>query len=169
MANRNWTTVLRAPRPLALAAAALVAALLLFGGPTNGGSVPRVHAEGTVVRYKAGWNLVASPSGTNLNQSSGQVYAYGPVSEAYQAINRNQVIGGRAVWAFFAKDTDVTLGQTAATFTRLIMPAGRLALIGNPSATDTLTFSGADMALAYDTAGGTYVAVTELKPGQGAL
>lgn len=168
MVHRRSAMALRAPHPAALVAALMIAALALIGAPANGGQTPRARAEGTVVRYKAGWNLVAAPSGTNLDQAAAQVYAYGPASEAYQAISRNQVIGGRAVWAFFAKDTDVTLGQTAATFTRLILPAGRLAMIGNPSATDTLTLSGADMALAYDTAQGAYVPVTELRPGQGA-
>jgi hypothetical protein len=127
-----------------------------------------VHAAGTAVHYRAGWNIVAAPTGTVLEQAARPFYAFGPASDGYQAVGGNDIVAGRAVWAFFAQDTDVTLGATPSQFTRLIVPSNHFAMIGNPSSTQTLPLSGSDTALSYDPTQARYVSVTELGPGQGA-
>lgn len=125
------------------------------------------QAEATV-RYRAGWNLIAAPSGNTLAKASGPAYALGPHSDGYQVVGPGELIGGRAVWVFFPEDTTVTLGKTAAEYSRTLAPANEYLLLGDPSATATLTLSGADTAFAYDPAEG-YKAVSELAPGQGAF
>ena len=130
--------------------------------------LPLAAQTEATVRYRAGWNLIAAPSGNTLAKASGPAYALGPNSEGYQVVGPGELIGGRAVWVFFPEDTTVTLGRTAAEYSRTLAPANEYLLLGNPSVTDTLTLTGADTAFAYDPAEG-YKAVGALAPGQGAF
>lgn len=152
-------------RLLALVVVAGIVALALIVAPAT--HAPPARAVGQAVHYNAGWHLVAAPSGSVLGAMPGTLYAYGPVSDGYQAVAPDDLIGGRGYWAYFGRDTDVTLDATTADYTRTILPAGHFAIVGNPSATQSLPIDGADVALAYDTAHG-YTSVRELAPGQAA-
>src|SRR5713226_2219002 len=79
-----------------------------------------VNAQAVMAHYKAGWNLVAAPTGTLFPQATGTFYTLRPLSRDYQPVPRTGVIGGRSIWAYFAKDTDMPLGATAASLTRLV-------------------------------------------------
>src|SRR5579883_1291650 len=149
--------------PLALSLFSLVCWLSLAA---PGWARPR-QSEATSVHYAAGWNIVAAPTATELAGTAGPQYAFGADGTGYVSVHPGEIVGGRAVWAFFPQDVDEAFGGTAATFTRVLVPAGQWVLIGNPSTSLTLPITGADQALAYDPAQG-YVAVTSLKPGQGA-
>jgi hypothetical protein len=151
----------------------LLAALLIALGWSNvggqGKAQPALAATtGTTVHYASGWNLVAAPTGTVLSGVSGRLLGFGPVSNGYAEMASSGIVGGRAVWAYFAAATDVTMGATAATYTQMLLPPNHFALIGNPSTTETLPIHGADIALSYDLSGG-YQPVTQLKVGQGAF
>ena len=152
------------PRPQLLACLAFVLAVAPL--PFHHRTAHADLASGTV-HYRAGWNLVAAPTGTVLEKATGQQFAFGPGSTDYQPVRRGEIIAGRAVFAFFPQDTDLGLGRTASEFTRTISRPDQWTLIGNPSSSVTLPITGADAALAYDSSRG-YYAVTELAPGQGA-
>jgi hypothetical protein len=132
------------------------------GGPTS-----PVRAQVDTVHYAAGWNLVAVPTATLLEKATGPQYAFGPGGDGYEAVGPGEVIGGRAVWAYFPQDTDITVGHSAAEFSRVVAPADHWVLIGNPSTSEKLPLNGTDEALAYDVVAG-YHDVSELQPGQGA-
>lgn len=152
------------PRPLVVLVLALVAVAMSGFAPPAGAAV---RATGSTVHYSAGWNLVAAPTGTVLDQAVGSLFSYGPGSSSYFQVGRGDLVGGRSVWAYFAKDVDVALGSTVSEYSRTIIPTNQWVMIGNPSTTRTLGLSGTDMAFGYDTARG-YAPVSELKPGQGA-
>ncbi|HLZ69203.1 MAG TPA: hypothetical protein VKV26_04760 [Dehalococcoidia bacterium] len=157
----------RSRRHLPAIAVVLIAfALALAAAPVA--RPPHARAAGSTVHYKAGWNLVAGPSGSVFGALPGTLYAYGPHSAGYQNVTSADVIGGRGYWAYFGHDIDVTLDATAAQYTRMILPPDRFAIIGNPSSTQTLPINSADVALAYDSTQG-YTQVSELKPGQAAF
>ncbi len=157
---------IRSARPARCSLLLVLSAVLLWATPAT--PTPHARAAGQTVHYAAGWHLVAAPSGSDLGAQPGSLYAYGPASAGYQPIAPADTIGGRGYWAYFGTDTDVTLDATPATYTRLLLPADHFAIIGNPSATQTLPISGADVAFSYDTLRG-YTPVSELAPGQAAF
>ncbi|HZQ37419.1 MAG TPA: hypothetical protein VFD32_15920, partial [Dehalococcoidia bacterium] len=154
-------------RPLLGVAALLLVCIALIGAAPSV-HTPHARAAGETVHYKAGWNLVSAPSGSDLGALRGSLYGFGPASEAYQNVAPADTIGGRGYWAYFGKDTDVTLDATPANYTRMILPADHFAIIGNPSSTQTLPINGADFAFTYDSTLG-YTQVSELAPGQAAF
>jgi len=133
----------------------------------GGSSAVRAQSGGTVT-YAAGWDLVGAPTATLLDEAQGPAYALGPDASSYQALGPGEEIAGRGAWVFFPQDTTVSLGPTAAEFSRTLAPAGQYVLIGNPSSTQTLAISGADQVFSYDPVNG-YAQVTELAPGRGAF
>lgn len=69
---------------------------------------------GMTVHYGAGWNIVAEPTGTNLVAAVGPLFAVSPAVDGYISEAHDEVLGGRAVMAYFAQGVDVALGSTAA-------------------------------------------------------
>src|SRR5579885_1069249 len=162
--------VFSSPRRLAPAilapGALLLCVTLLLGGQA---AAPRVAAQaGATVTYHAGWNLVSVPTGTELTGASGPAYALGPGDSGYVPLGRGELVGGRAAWVYFPQDTTIALGRSAAEYSRVIAPAGNYLLAGNPSASEVVAVSGADVAMTYDPQIG-YQQVSELQPGQGAF
>lgn len=152
-------------------ATAVLAALLLFALLLSGErSAPRAAAQAgaATVTYHAGWNLVSVPTGTELTGASGPAYALGPGDSGYVPLGRGELVGGRAAWVYFPQDATITLGRSAAEYSRVIAPAGNYLLAGNPSASEAVAVSGADVAMTYDPLAG-YRPVSELQPGQGAF
>jgi hypothetical protein len=156
----------RIARPAGCSLLLVLSAVLLWATPAT--HTPHARAAGQPVHYAAGWHLVAAPSGSDLGAQPGSLYAYGPASAGYQPVAPADTIGGRGYWAYFGKDTDVTLDATPATYTRMILPGDHFAIIGNPSTTQTLPISGAAVAYTYDSTRG-YTPVRELAPGQAAF
>jgi hypothetical protein len=151
---------------LAALTLALTAMVVLAAWESSGRSEAGPHQAGQTVHYGAGWNLVAAPTGSLLDKAVPPEYAYGPTSSNYFQVQPGAIVGGRAVWAYFPTDTDVALGPTAATETRVQAPADHWVLLGNPSTTDTATIYGADAVDAYSATQG-YFPVTSVAPGQG--
>ncbi|HLZ70695.1 MAG TPA: hypothetical protein VKV26_12410 [Dehalococcoidia bacterium] len=151
---------------LSLCALGLIC-LLLWSGQRQ---LPRAaaQAEAASVTYHAGWNLVAVPTGTELRGAAGPAYALGPGDAGYVPLGQGELVGGRAAWVYFPQDATITLGRSAAEYSRVLAPAGSYLLAGNPSASEALPIAGADMAMAYDPVNG-YQQVSELQPGQGAF
>ena len=121
--------------------------------------------------YAAGWNLVGGPSGTTFSQALNPLYTFPAGASSYvQVPNTQPAQAGVGYWAFFNSQTTVTLsGTTTLPFT-VTAPAGQYIMIANPSATSTVTVSGADVVYTYDptNAASPYSAVSTLQPGQGA-
>lgn len=153
--------------PASLALGSLLFAVLLLSGEPGTG---RVAAQGgaATVTYHAGWNLVSAPTGTELTGAVGPAYALGPGDTDYVPLGQGELVGGRAAWVYFAQDTTITLGRTAAEYSRVVAPAESYLLAGNPSASEAVAVSGADVAMTYDPQNG-YRQVSELAPGQGAF
>jgi PKD repeat protein len=139
-------------------------------GRTGQGTVQlTVIAAGPTVMYPAGWNLIGGPDGTVFAQSNSVLYTFQAGDTAYQTQPATSpVTGGRGYWAFFVQPTTVALSGTSSSTASVTVPAGQYVMIGNPSATATLTIRGADVAYAYNASQGQYVAATTLAPGQGA-
>jgi len=121
--------------------------------------------------YSPGWNLAGGPAGTLFSQAAGVLYTFPAGASAYtQVPNTQPAQAGVGYWAFFNSQTTVTLsGNTTLPFT-VTAPAGQYIMIANPSATSTVTVSGADVVYTYDptNAASPYSAVSTLQPGQGA-
>jgi PKD repeat protein len=128
-----------------------------------------VIAAGPTVMYDAGWNLVGGPDGTILVQVNGPLYTFQAGDTAYRAQPASSPItGGRGYWAYFSQPSTVGLSGTSLSTASVTAPAGQYVMVGNPSATATLTIRGADVAYIYNTSQSQYVAATTLAPGQGA-
>jgi uncharacterized protein YkwD len=133
------------------------------------GASRRVSGQaGSTVSYDAGWNLVALPSGTVLPAGVGPAFTLSPDGTAYEQLAAGGAIGGRAQWVYFPQSTSLTLGPSAAEFSRRLAAPGQSLLVGNPSSDATLEIGGAEQAYRYDPVHG-WTAVTALAPGQGAL
>ena len=121
--------------------------------------------------YSPGWNLVGGPAGTTFSQALNPLYTFPAGASSYvQVPNTQPAQAGVGYWAFFNSQTTVTLsGTTTLPFT-VTAPAGQYIMIANPSATSTVTVSGADVVYTYDptNAASPYSAVSTLQPGQGA-
>src|SRR5947209_8024284 len=115
----------RVRRPARYLPAALIAALgclVIVLAPRQSQAAQR-QGELTRVQFSAGWNIVAVPTGTELTGTGGPQYAFGPDGTGYVTVHAGEIVGGRAVWAYFPGDTEQELGRTAATYTRLLTPA----------------------------------------------
>ncbi|MHB8573765.1 MAG: hypothetical protein ACYDCQ_00390 [Dehalococcoidia bacterium] len=125
--------------------------------------------SGPSASYPAGWVLVSGPGGTTFGAAQGSLYTFQAGDAAYETVNPNSgVAAGEGYWAYFNGPATVALAGQSTVNAAIQAPAGAWVMIGNPSATDTLTVNGADTVLIYDPAGGQYSAATSLKPGQGA-
>lgn len=143
-----------------------VSSAVQFNLTVSGGAVVPGAAA---VSYQAGWNLVSGPQGMVFSQAASPLYTLtASTGGAYATVPNTQgVTGGQGYWAYFTTPVTVTLSGTAAATATVTAPAGQYIQVGNPSATASVTISGADIAYTYSVAGG-YVASTTLAPGQGA-
>jgi hypothetical protein len=126
--------------------------------------------SGPTVAYAAGWNLVSGPAGTVFSQAGNPLYTYQGNDAAYETLpNSSGVTSGFGYWAFFNSATTVALGAANGTSASVTAPAGHWVMIGNPSASTTLTVRGADIVYTYDATAG-YVSPpgNQLAPGRGA-
>lgn len=147
------------PRPRWLLLLVLVWALLRL---PHGGQA----ADTTTVQYSPGWNLVAVTTGTPLDAALGPAYVLG--ASGYEAVGTGDLVAGRAAWVYFPQGATVTLGRSAAEYSRTALAAGASELVGDPSPTAAEPVSGADVALSYDPQAG-YLPTNELRPGRGAF
>src|SRR5579883_1164279 len=136
-----------APAMLVLGSLSLV--VLLVSGER---AAPRAAAQAgaTTVTYHAGWNLVSVPTGTELTGAAGPAYALGPGDTGYVPLGEGELVGGRAAWVYFPQDSTITLGRSAAEYSRVIAPAGSYLLAGDPSDSEAVHVSGADVAMTYE-------------------
>lgn len=123
-------------------------------------------ADTSTVQYSAGWNLVAVTTGTPLDAAQGPAYLLGP--SGYEAVATSDLVAGRAAWVYFPQGATVTLGRSAAEYSRTSLTAAVPELVGDPSPTLDAPVSGADVAMVYDPQLG-YTVANELRPGQGAF
>jgi hypothetical protein len=121
------------------------------------------------VTYPAGWNLVAGPQGTAFYQVSGSLYTFRPGDASYEAMDSSGgVASGYGYWAYFARPAGVALLGTSIESASVHLQAGQFALLGNPSATSTVTIHDAAYAVGWNPLTGTYEPVTTLAPGHSA-
>lgn len=123
----------------------------------------------TSVTYQAGWNIVAGPSGQTFTTAvGGTLFTYQAGDSAYETLSSSTPItAGRGYWAYYSAPTTVTISGTSTLPYTVSAPAGQFIMVGNPSATNTVTVSGADVLYTYDPIAGQYTTATQLKPGQG--
>ena len=127
-----------------------------------------VSASGPSATYAAGWNLVGAPAGTTFTAAAAPLYTLN-ASGSYDSVPASEgVIGGRGYWAYFAGQTTVQFAGAGTNTATVSAPAGQYVMIGNPSATQNATVTGADTVYTYDAAGDAYAASNVLKPGAGA-
>lgn len=125
--------------------------------------------SGPTATYQPGWNLVGAPAGTTYTQAANPLYNFPAGATAYVSVpNTQAVAGGQGYWAYFGQTTTVALTGSSSSSGSVSAPAGQYVMIGNPSATQTLTIHGADVSYTFNPATNGYVAATTLTPGQGA-
>jgi len=125
-------------------------------------------AQGFLVSYAAGWNLVAGPTGTVPTGAAGPIYTLGPGDATYRALPPGSALsGGAGAWAYFSANTSTSIGLVNPASMTVPLPAGQFVLIGTPGDT-TATVSGADAVLVYDASTSTYHQSTLLAAGEGA-
>jgi PKD repeat protein len=128
-----------------------------------------VTAGAPVVRYPAGWNLVAGPAGTSFPQALGVLYTWQPGDSTYETLpSAAGVQAGAGYWAYFPQAVSVNMGGTSTDTALINLSPGEVVLAGNPSASAIITIRGADMAMAYDAPSGRYRSVQTLSPGSAA-
>src|SRR5712691_4425426 len=117
-------------RRLCLSLSSSLLLILGFGLARFGAQAAR--AAGVSVLYRAGWNIVAGPTGTVFTGTD-RLYALGPGDTAYVGNPADaSTFAGRGYWAFFPADTPVTLNGGGATTATIFAPSGQWLLIGNP-------------------------------------
>lgn len=135
--------------------------------PAAGEATP--PAAAATFSYRAGWNLVSGPAGTTFAGAQPPLFTLQAGDTTYEAL---QGIGpaqaGVGYWAYFAADSLVTPPADGPPASTIAAPAGRFVMIGNPSASRTVTVVGADLIYTYDPLTGQYRRTTTLAPGQGA-
>jgi PKD repeat protein len=121
------------------------------------------------VTYLPGWNLVGGPGGQTFSGANNPLYTFQAGDANYETVaNTAGIASGKGYWAFFTSPTTITLIASSTNTASVQAPAGQYVMIGNPSASQTLTIHGADQAFAFDPIANSYVVATTLKPGQGA-
>jgi len=129
--------------------------------------VSQAAPTGPQVTYPAGWNIVGGPTGTTFPQANGPLYTFQAGDATYESLANNAgIVGGRGYWAFFTTSTTVSMNGAGTTSYSVTAPAGQWIMVGNPSATQTLTVRGADIVYTYDPGTG-YTATTTVGPGRG--
>ncbi|MHB8575199.1 MAG: PKD domain-containing protein [Dehalococcoidia bacterium] len=132
-------------------------------------TVAAAQVTGPSATYGPGWNMVGGPSGTTFASSNGPIYTYQAGDTAYRSIpNTTPVQGGLGYWAFFTVSTTVALNGTGGPTLPYTgtLPPNQYVMVANPSNSQSVTVTGADVLYVYDTVNG-YTATTTLKPGQG--
>jgi PKD repeat protein len=132
-------------------------------------AAPTPQPTGPTQTFGPGWNLVSGPAGTVVSQANGPLYTFPAGATAYTSVpNSAPLQNGVGYWAYFSAAATITLSGTppALPFTAML-PPNQYVMIGNPSPTQAVTVTGADVVYAYDPASG-YAATTTLRPGQGA-
>jgi chitodextrinase len=125
-----------------------------------------VTAGAPVVRYPAGWNLIAGPAGTSFPQALGVLYTWQPGDSSYESLPATTgVQAGAGYWAYFPQPVSASLNGTSTDTAVINLSPGEVVLAGNPSATATVAIRGADLAMAYDAPSGRYRTVQTLSPG----
>jgi hypothetical protein len=120
------------------------------------------------ISYPAGWNLVSGPSGSTLVGATGSIYTAQPGDSAYQVLAANSPLkSGWGYWAYFPSGGSIRTQPGISTYS-VDLGDGATVLIGNPSAANPATVTGADVVYTY-TPGGDYTISTTVPAGQGAI
>jgi hypothetical protein len=140
-----------------------------------GGAAPGAVTAptGPSVTYQPGWNLVGGPSGTAFPQANSSLYTFQAGDTNYETLpNTTGITGGRGYWAYFFAPTAVALSGNGPTLPYTVTaPAGQYIMVGNPSPTQPVTVTGADVVYTFNPATNSYQGgggSATLQPGQSA-
>lgn len=123
---------------------------------------------GTTVNYAQGWNLVAGPPGTVLEDAASPMYTSGGADGGYQSLPASAPLSaGIGYWVYFPSAVSVTLAVNTLPITSRVLPTRTFVLVGN-AGNDVAVVDGADALYTYDPVDGIYASATMLQPGQGA-
>ncbi|HEY3373550.1 MAG TPA: right-handed parallel beta-helix repeat-containing protein [Candidatus Aquicultor sp.] len=120
-------------------------------------SIPEVPSIVTV-SYPAGWNMVAVGNGVDLGT---QLYAYNAKTGTYD--KADPAVMGAGYWAFFSKETTVTMNMKSTGEAATELQAG-WNMVGNPFDDDALVPTGYD-AYVYKQATKQYKLTTTIPAG----
>jgi PKD repeat protein len=124
---------------------------------------------GPAIAVAAGWNLVSGPSGSVFSQCNGPLYTFQAGNTAYQVVpNTSGIVNGQGYWCFLNAPTTLSLNGQGTTSASISAPPSQWVMVGNPSATQTLTVRGADSVVTWNPGTGAYVQASVIVPGQGA-
>jgi len=131
------------------------------------------NPSGPSVSFAAGWNLVGGPSGTVFSSAVGTLFTFQAGDTSYETLPvTSGITGGRGYWAYFSAPATVSLtGSGPALPVTVSVPAGQFIMVGNPSATQTVTVSGADAVYTFEPSTNSYQGSggsATLRPGQAA-
>jgi hypothetical protein len=101
--------------------------------------------------------------------ADGPLYTYQPGDSAYETVDPSSgALAGYGYWAYFDHPTSATLSGTSVNSASVHILGGQFAMLGNPSATATVTIHDAAYSVGWNPQSGRYEPVTSLAPGQSA-
>ncbi|GEM_PF-1605922 len=139
--------------------------------PSTPGQAPA--PAGSVVYVPAGWNLLsfgnaASFSLSTTSSVSPTLYTFGPTDSDYRTTDLQHLQAGAGYWVYTPKQTVFRLTPSPETSVGLTLPAGKCAMIGNPSVNASARVSGASRVYVYTPLTDSYTQQTLLGIGRGA-
>lgn len=148
--------------------------------PELGTPAARVPCRGGgLVRYAAGWHLIAGNAGDDVFFADGPLYTLQSGDTTYEAVPAQSADGvtwtsleaGVGFWVYFDRLASIyfvnlRLGSPSQPLS-ITLPAGQFVMIGNPYG-NTAIVAGADVVYTYDLVEG-YQETSTLRPNQGAF
>ncbi|MGI8553635.1 MAG: hypothetical protein ACR2PL_23035, partial [Dehalococcoidia bacterium] len=132
----------------------------------TGSSTGGPPGSGASVTFPRGWNLVGGPADSTFLVP---LFIYDSAGGQYQTLDAGRgVKGGYGYWAFFSVPTTIAFTSNGSPSATLPIFGGQWQQVADPSATASVTVTGADVVYTYDPTGGQYNQATTLMPGQGA-
>ena len=149
----RWACVLR--RVLLVAA---VCGLGLWQAAASGAPRAQAPANFAYMVYLPGWNVVSFGDLTGLDSADlhavirGPLYTFQPGDDAFEARDLATLTPGEAYWVYFTQNAFIFLRQSAHDSVTTLVPAGRCALLGNPSTRGSARIAGAAHFYTFSTA-----------------
>jgi Metallo-peptidase family M12B Reprolysin-like len=126
--------------------------------------------QGMSITYKAGYNLVSGPRGTNFAAAASPLFTFLPGDSSYRSISSSQpTYSGYGYWAYFAQDTTVQLNGSGSPFYTAIVDPNEWFLVGNESGSAPMrVVIGAQTVYLYDSQAKQYKTSDTIPVGQAA-
>jgi hypothetical protein len=166
----SYGSRLRAERRFGLSVAFVLVACMLGRGPTFAQQSPLTLPAESVNVVQPGWNLVSLGSGSVVfgRGLSTTLYTLGPADADYRVLQLQNFDPGTGFWVYTASANVILYTGNNVPAVSVTLPAGKCAMVGNPSASNSAQVVGADRVYVYSPVTSSYTQQTLLGIGRGA-